>query len=201
MAKQLSTTVEAEKQRQRAAEAKERGRIQQEKTSLTDRYEPNLAWLVKIKLPFSYAASKNSLFGQKRYGGRFLKAESKQYRDSIAFLLKSALREHTVKNNKIWVDIHVEKPDHHGDAINVIDLVCDAIKLSIPVDDRWYCIRYLDWSINRNDPHLLIGLGQENIDDAKPCVCCGNIKPFSDFTKKSSSRDGRAGTCKSCRLR
>ena len=34
----------------------------------------------------------------------------------------------------------------------------------------------------------------------KSCVRCGEIKPLTDFHRRSSSKDGRRGDCKACHL-
>lgn len=165
-------------------------------------HEPRFEWYVRIALPFSYVSSKNAAYGYRSHRGgktKYLKPEHKKYRDSIAFMLKNAVKPVKIKTHKVWIDIYVEKPNHYGDAVNVVDTVCDAVKLAIPIDDRWYSIRKLDWSINKVNPQLFVGIGQEiDVEDSKVCEACGLIKPLIDFGK-----DGlrKAGKCKSCRLR
>lgn len=161
-----------------------------------------LAWGVRFKLPFSFVASKNAIYNrQGRSSGRvFIRNEARKYRDIVGFLAKDALRGIQIKHNKLWIDIFVEKPNHRGDAINVVDLICDGIKRAIPIDDRWYAIRRLDWSINKHDPHLFIGLAQEaDATDSQICSYCGQIKPLSDFVFDSSARLGRKYFCIECR--
>lgn len=203
----------AEAQRILAAEARAFGKQASQDTARSIAHidgPVELAWLVRISIPFSYVSSKNSTHGYrgKRDRGekaKFLLPEARKYRDSIALMLKSSINTSEtvkIKNHKVWIDIHVEKPNHYGDAVNVVDTVCDAIKMAIPVDDRWYSIRRLDWSINKADPHLYIGIGQEaGVEDSKVCRFCGLIKPFQSFTKDKNSKDGHGGECKSCRLR
>ncbi len=165
-------------------------------------YDPKLAWLVRFSLPFSWAASKNSIYGRmsdikKR---TFIRAESRNYRDAITLLTKQAMKGVDLKHDKLWLDIFVEKPNQRGDAVNVIDLVCDAIKRAIPIDDRWYSIRRLDWEINKNNPHLFIGLSQEEgAVDSKACSYCGQIKPLTAFTFARSNTHGRGYICAECR--
>lgn len=174
----------------------------QNSVSLAHTYrEIELSWQVRITVPFSYVASKNAIYGRTASGKKYVKQQAKKYRENIALLIKSALSGRKVKTNKVWIDIYVEKGNHRGDAVNVVDLVCDAIKLAIPVDDRWYSIRRLDWSINKHDPYLHIAIGQEHDEDSKCCELCGQIKPLFQFTEEKSSNDGKAGSCRSCRMR
>lgn len=167
--------------------------------------ELNLDWSVWVTVPFSYVASKNSLYARNTTHVRnpiALRRAARAYRDNIGFAIKSAMRGRSVKNNKLWISLYVEKPHNRGDAINVIDLVCDAIKLAVPVDDRWYCIKRLDWSVNKFDPRLFIGLAQEvGVEDSKTCQLCGEIIPLTDFTKNRDSPTGRGGICPPCRRR
>lgn len=200
--------IASENQRLATIEARAFGRqISKENAiSIADSFvDPVFEWYVRISLPFSYVSSKNSAHGYRGHRNgkvKYLKPEYKKYRDSIAYSLHGAVKSVNIKVNKIWIDIHVEKPNHYGDAVNVVDTVCDAIKIAIPIDDRWYSIRRLDWSINKDNPQLLIGVGQESgLENSKTCHHCGIIKPLTSFTKDRNSRDGHGGECKSCRLR
>lgn len=164
--------------------------------------ELDLAWGVRFKLPFSYVASKNSIYGRMSGTKRriFIRAEARKYRDAIGFLTKQAVKNIEIKHDKLWIDIFVEKPHHRGDAINVLDLVCDGIKSAIPLDDRWYAIKRLDWSVNKSDPHLFIGLAQEvGAADSKICSYCGRIRPLTDFTFDRNAVQGRGHFCIECR--
>jgi hypothetical protein len=162
----------------------------------------DLAWIVRVSIPFSYAASKNSIYAHNINTRVALKAAAVRYRDTLAFAVKSAMEERNLKQNKLWLSIFVEKPNHKGDAVNVVDLVCDAIKLAIPLDDRWYSIRRLDWSINTSsDPQLFLELAQERgAVDSKCCSLCGGITPLTELTKDRSAHKGHGNICKSCRV-
>lgn len=190
--------------------ARERGRATSEENSRKLcglwRDDPEFEWIVRFMVPFSYAASKNSLYGRngdpkkRKQNYIFIRKEAKDYRDAIALLAKDALRDIKVKHSKIWIGIFVEKSHHRGDAINVVDLICDALKLAIPVDDRWYSIRRLDWSINRHDPHLFIEIAQERgATDSKVCRFCGEIRPLTDFTNSKHGYLGKDNECFTCR--
>lgn len=151
----------------------------------------NLQWLVKVSVPFSYSASKNHIWSYAGRGHVFKRQESRAMEDEIILLLKNALRGKKVFKNKVWLDIYVQKPNHRGDAINVVDLVADAVKKAIEIDDRWFSIRRVDWQIVKENPRMFIGVGQEDAWDAQICSYCGRILPLERFGK--SKRE-----CKEC---
>jgi len=160
---------------------------------------PNLLWLVRVSVPFSYSSSKNAIYALRASGHVALRKEARDWRDQLRDRLRDAVSHHTVVQNKVWLDILVEKPDHKGDAVNVVDSVCDGVKEAIGVDDRWFCIRQLDWRISKNEPKLILGVGQSSDENLQPCSSCGRLLPFPQFTKKSNSRHGIGRNCKDCR--
>jgi uncharacterized Zn finger protein (UPF0148 family) len=157
-----------------------------------------LAWYTQIAVPFSYAGSKNHIY---QMTGRHvtLRSESRAYRQAISLQLKAALRGTQLVQNKVWLSIFVQKPDHRGDAVNVVDLVCDAVKDAIGIDDRWFCIKRLDWEISKTEPSLYIGVGQEVGAPVQACSSCGRLLPFGEFGKKSSNVSGVDRNCSACR--
>lgn len=159
---------------------------------------PNLAWMVRLAAPFTYATSKNHIYALRRSGHVALRRESAHAKAAISQRIREAFRGRRVAHNKVWIDLLVQKPDHRGDAINVVDLVCDAIKDAIGVDDRWFCIRRLDWEIAKSDPMLYIGIGQESEHDAQVCSHCGVIKPLIAFTRRAKSKLGVGRACREC---
>lgn len=164
-----------------------------------DNSVPDLIWMLRVTVPFTYAASKNHIYARRRSGHLFLRAESKAKRAEISATIRAGLGDRKVAHNKIWIDILVQKPNHSGDAINVVDLVCDAVKDAVAVDDRWFCIRRLDWQIVKDDPQLIIGLGQETTEDAQVCSCCGQIKPLAAFHRAKDRPLGVGRECRACR--
>lgn len=160
---------------------------------------PYLLWQVSISMPFTYAASKNHLYTMRRSGHVALRRESRTFRDELTLRLRHALAGRTVAHNKLWIDILVQKPDHRGDAVNVVDMVCDAIKGAVPVDDRWFCLRRVDWEIAKHDPQIYLKIGQETDQDCQVCSHCGQIRPFSAFTKRRNARLGIDRVCRICR--
>jgi len=159
---------------------------------------PDLLWLVRVAVPFSYAVSKNHIYTTRRSGHVALRQEAVAKRREIALVVRSALAARRVAHNKLWIDVLVQKPDHRGDAVNVVDLVCDAIKDATGLDDRWFCIRQLDWEIAKQKPMLYIGLGQESNDDCQVCSHCGRVQPLEAFPKRTSRRLGRDRVCREC---
>lgn len=162
-------------------------------------FSPHLLWAVRVSIPFSYAASKNHIYSLAARGHQYLRGESKAMRSALTLSLKTAMAGQRVANNKVWISIFVQKPNHKGDAINVIDLVCDAVKDAIPVDDRWFCIRQLDWQIVKSDPELYVEIAQTSDVDCQVCSSCGRIQPFAAFGKKTRAKHGIDRNCKDCR--
>jgi hypothetical protein len=154
--------------------------------------EVDLQWFVKVSVPFSYAASKNHIWATNGYGHIHRRKESVAMEEEIFFAFKRALVGRKIFQNKIWLDIFVQKPDHRGDAINVLDLVADALKKAIEIDDRWFSVRRIDWEVVKENPKLFIGIGQEDTWDAKLCSYCGRILPIENFGK--SKRECRECT-------
>jgi hypothetical protein len=159
---------------------------------------PDLLWVARFKVPFSWSASKNHIYG---IGGHHVhkRAASRQMSDAIALATRSALRSQNVVQNKLWVGLHVEKPNQRGDGINVVDLVCDGIKIGADIDDRWFCLSFLDWSINKRDPHILIQIGQESDANVQACSHCGRLLTFDCFVKKANTKNGIDRACRDCR--
>lgn len=159
---------------------------------------PPLDWVIRISLPFSWAASKNAVWAHNSKGHIWSRGRSREYRTAITVLVQLALKGITVRQAKLWIDIFVQKPNHHGDAVNVVDLVCDAVKDAVGVDDRWFCIRGVDWQIAKTDPHLIIGIGQEDTPDLQACSSCGRLLTFEHFSKHRSNKNGLARNCRQC---
>lgn len=159
---------------------------------------PELLWVVRFRIPFSWSASKNHIYG---FSGHHVhkRAASRQVSDAIALATRAALRDCEVVQNKLWVGLHVEKPNQRGDGINVVDLVCDGIKVGADIDDRWFCLSFLDWSINKRDPHILIQIGQDSDTNVQACSHCGRLLDFGQFNKKSNAKNGIDRACRECR--
>ena len=159
---------------------------------------PVLKWQVRIFFPFSWTLSKNAIYTLVPKGHVALRREVRQQRSALALKLKADLRGRKIMQNKLWLDLFIEKPSHKGDAINVLDTLCDAIKVATGVDDRWFCIRHLDWAIQKDDPQIIIGIGQEDVTDAQACSYCGRILPLERFGLNRANKAGRSRICQDC---
>lgn len=171
-----------------------------QKTYLADVYErPRMEWVVTYSVPFALESSKNRRWSNNGKGVVFLSKAVRSYSDMIVMATKAALKGVEVKQNKVWISMHVEKLNHRFDAINVVDTVCDAIKVAIEVDDNWFCLGMIDWSIKKKDPSIIISIGQESSEHAQVCSHCGSIKSLPEFTIKKSQKFGVDRVCKECK--
>lgn len=160
---------------------------------------PELAWLVRVTVPFSWVGSKNAIYTLRRKGHVALRREHSEYRTALILALKSALRGRAILQNKLWIDIFVEKSNHKGDAVNFVDTVCDAVKVATGLDDRWFSLRHVDWSICKHEPQLMVGVGQEDGEAVQPCSYCGRLLAFGAFTKATHNFSGISRVCRECK--
>lgn len=164
----------------------------------TDDELPPAHKLVRVALPFDYAVSKNAIHRVGRGGHVYARRESNAYRDALILALRRG-GEHWFQA-KLWLDIFVEKPDHRGDAVNVVDLVCDAVKVATGVDDRWFSIVRLDWAIVKENPRLIVGIRQDAMEDQQVCSHCGRALPRTaeHFHRNRSAKAGFGRQCREC---
>jgi hypothetical protein len=163
---------------------------------------------LRVTMPFDYVASKNAIWSMGRGGHVYVRKQANQFRDALASRIRTASAAGAEIGGfaptqwfqgKLWIDIFVEKPDHRGDAVNFVDLVCDAVKDATGVDDRWYCLRRVDWSIVKTDPKIRIGIGQAIEEDHGVCSHCGSILPLSTgFGRNRSTKSGFGRVCFGC---
>jgi len=160
-----------------------------------------LLWRVEVGIPYSEAISKNAVHQLDHRGHIFLRRKSSQMRNAIAIAVKAAIGGRRVVTNKIWLDILIEKATHKSDAVNSVDTVCDAVKMAIPVDDRWYAIRRLDWRVVKTNPMIVVGIGQDSDVDSQVCSMCGGVKPLEAFNRnRANKKTGRNRECSMCRI-
>lgn len=156
--------------------------------------------MVRVNIPFSYRLSKNAVWAMAARGHVFLRQEARAMRDLLTQRLVVAMRTAgPVIQNKLWIDALIQKPNHKGDAVNMLDSICDAVKKAVPLDDRWYCVRRLDWEIVKDDPRIFVGIGQEDVPHSQVCSLCGRVSPLEDFARNASTRTGRNRECITCR--
>lgn len=120
------------------------------------RYGPCLS---KFTVSYDGNLSKNARIAN-RFKGFYIKPAAKAAEAQLFLEMTSALLNLKFFNNKIYLDIHVAKPRTNIDAINFLDAIADVLKKVIGVDDRWYCIKSLDWEVNTKNPSITIKLYQ-----------------------------------------
>lgn len=162
--------------------------------------EPELAWLVRLKIPFTFALSKNHVYSPHGWHVR-----NRQSRNEQSALIESRIRDSVTRDGcslvvpgKVWIDIFVQKPAHRGDATNFVDHICDAVKRGIGVDDRWFAIRRVDWEICKHNPQIFIGIGQEVREPHQACSSCGRLLTYDNFRKSSHCKNGVMRNCRDC---
>lgn len=203
---QRKKLYDVEKGRAKVNEKRDRWREQGRNISRDERlkvedwqpYFPTLAWYRRVEVPFSWSASKNHIFSTTSKGHTFLRAEARYHRFEITQAIAAAVAGQRIADNKLWLDIFVQKASHRGDAVNLVDLICDAVKDAIPLDDRWYSLRTLDWSVCKVDPVIFIGLGQETDIDVQSCSNCGRFLTYDFFQKNKSLPKGVNRVCRDC---
>lgn len=155
---------------------------------------------INISIPFTGEISKNTILGRGDFGKRvFMKQGAKEKRAEIAWLCKQEM----IKNNvvfydgKVYLDIFVQKPTAGaGDALNVLDLISDAVQDGIGVNDKWFCVKSIDWEIKKENPRIYIQVIQEVDKPHQPCSYCGVIRPLEHFAKR---KNGYSRDCLYCR--
>jgi Holliday junction resolvase RusA-like endonuclease len=157
-------------------------------------------WIFSFKIPFSQAASKNHVWSLAGGGGHvFKRQQSRSFQNAIAHIIRQGTRDFHVYQNKIWIEFFVQKPHHKGDAINVVDVICDGIKVGLGIDDRWFCLRQVDWEIAKHDPQIFVTICQNQEFDAQACSHCGRILSLDNFRQKKTARLGVDRVCRECR--
>jgi len=159
---------------------------------------PKMAWYRRVAVPFSWAGSKNHIFASTSQGHVYMREESRYMRSLLTSEIMAATLDAPLVQNKLWLDIFVQKPRNNGDAVNFVDMVCDAIKDAIPLDDRWYSIRSTDWQIIKHEPMLFVGIGQETDQNVQACSSCGRLLTYDFFQRNRSLPNGVGRNCRDC---
>ncbi len=160
--------------------------------------ESRMVWVRRIAIPYSQCLSKNAIWSRGQGGHVFIREQANQAREGLATLVSHSVQGVDVVQNKLWIDIIVQKPNHRSDATNMLVSICDGIKMGLPLDDRWYSVRRLDWQIIKNDPQILIGIGQESDVNLQACSHCGRLLTYEWFWKTKHSLNGIGRACKDC---
>lgn len=159
---------------------------------------PTMAWYERVQIPFSWAGSKNHIFASTNRGHVFMRDESRYMRALLTEEVAKVVPAEKLVQNKLWIDIYVQKPRQNGDAVNFVDMVCDAVKDAIPLDDRWYSIRSVDWQIVKHEPMIFVGIGQETDINVQACSSCGRLLTFDLFQRHKGLRHGIGRNCRDC---
>ncbi len=130
------------------------------------------SWYRKVRVPFNPSMSKNKVWAHGS-GRTYIPPDVRKVRDDITWLVKAAMRGQKAHKGKLWLGIFVQKHKHTFDAINVLDLVADAVKDALGLDDNSYSLLFLDWEIAKERPQVAIYIGQAIRTDHFMCTACG----------------------------
>jgi hypothetical protein len=165
----------------RQEKIKQRGFLRSEKLSNISKWDEyfisnGYRWSEKIVIPWSKHLSKNSIWTHgSRNGHVFIRSEVRAVRNKISTLVKMSCAKHDIKKSKIWIGIFAQKPTAQGDAVNYLDLIADAIKDVMPVDDNFYSVDFIDWEIKKINPEVAIYIGQRAEHNHVICSYCGQL--------------------------
>lgn len=202
---QIRTAEQVEQHKQRQRERTERLKsagLELSKPASIGSLPPlvDLNRQIRVVFPFDWRLSKNAIWSLG--SGKapvYVSKEQRQLYDSMTLLIMSAARrDGRWFHAKVWIDIRVEMPEHRGDAINFLDGIADSVKKAIDVDDRWFAVRYIDWAIVKQNPRIIIGVGQEATEDMQICSYCGRTLTLEMFQKSKSAKLGVGRECKDC---
>lgn len=201
--KETILTTEAQKERAKNREISEKGRIRRGR-EISKILRSSICWgssdpvdlhtIIRVSVPFTWSFSKNRIFSIGRGNSHvFLRKDVKSARQNLidAISYNISKNGNPFKKGKVWLDIFVQKPNNRGDAVNVVDSVCDSVKIAIGIDDRYFSIRKLDWQITKENPRIYVGIGQSNIDEMFCCAYCGRELSLNH-------RSPQKRTCNSC---
>lgn len=168
----------------------------------SERLPPDrMAWSLAVRAPISDWAdwSKNRLW--RKGQGRTYLSGARTVRDQLAALLSRQIAAggHRVARNVLWLSIHVAKRSHAADAVNALDVVADAVKMATGLDDNWYSLGRLTWTVEPDAPHVQVEIGQRDTADVVVCATCGRLLAPELFTRNRKAATGRGSRCADCR--
>ena len=105
--------------------------------------------------------SKNGAWRKRRDGRVYLSTPARKARGRLARMLALAAGPVPWPAQKTWLAITVWLPSARADSVNAVDGICDAAKVAIKLDDRWFAIRWLDWAIDPAKPRITVVVTQE----------------------------------------
>lgn len=127
-------------------------------------------------MDWKWSKNKMWLANQTRKGAKSkrMNPESRARRDLLELTLGADLarrraRFRRPKNPKlfssihtVWIRFHVTVPDWTGDAVNVIDLACDAARRAVGIDDNRFAIHGLSVEKDKINPTIRVWVGQSS---------------------------------------
>lgn len=162
-----------------------------------------LAWSARAEVPLDSGWSKNRMW-LPRAGthARRLSPDARARRDGLADALRAELGDDVRPNglvrpvvqDRLLVAVAAHKRDHRGDAVNVLDMVLDAVERATGLDDRWFEVAGLCWDVRPTDPSLVVAIGQQRRRDRAVCSVCGLVLPVGKFPKGTVHQ----GVCLGC---
>lgn len=156
------------------------------------------SWRITAAMPYDSAMSKNALYGRGRSGQVFIRTKSARRSSELEFILRLEMRRLDIKpaNDLVHLLIDVDKDEMRSDAINVLDVVADAVKKAIGIDDRWFSAE-VRWRIVRSKPMLRVTVSQTRYD-LRHCSACMKTLSVENFPKDDRGPRGRAWFCATC---
>lgn len=119
---------------------------------------------LKCVVPYNTHYSKNKkYYAQIRGSFRVIRKEYRTASHQLLSLFNNSFTNHPFKDQeKLWVKIYAHRPDFKSDIQNFEECICDALKESIKIDDRYYSL-IIDWELNRKDPKIEIEIWQGDL--------------------------------------
>ena len=114
-------------------------------------------YTIKITIPYDKYLSKNFKFGS-RYK-KYLRKEYVTARNTIIRVLRVKVGRYPrpIPKTKVYVDYYWYREKHNGDTSNFREGIEDAVKVCIPIDDRYFAGKQ-DWFIDKENPRLEISI-------------------------------------------
>ena len=126
----------------------------------------DIKWTIFTTLPYDSYLSKNRSIKINKQGLIYKDPKHKKIQEDIYWILKGLTHKNgyskcPTDGHKILLKIHFYKPRVNCDAVNILYGLCDAIKKAIDVDDKWFSIHGLDWSIDKKNPRIDLMIGYD----------------------------------------
>ena len=117
--------------------------------------------IIEIELPYMPELGKNQMKGFRKGGGYYVQQGYKDAVQAIVSLLVMKGKGIKWKQDKVWVEIFLQKSRPNSDVANFIDGIYDAIKIGIGVDDCWFAGKQ-DFEYDKEiEPYIIITITQE----------------------------------------